>query len=181
MKQLKARYLVYTSLFIAIAIVLAQIVKVLPLGTPGAILLPMHIPILLCGFICGKKYGLLAGILTPFIAFLISGMPIIFPVGLSMMFELATYGFVAGYTYKNMKLNPYISLLASLLIGRIVFGVAGAILYGFSNFDFGLQIFIQAAFIIALPGILIQLIIVIPLVKAIEKFQTQNQLPQVNA
>lgn len=178
---MKVRYLIYTSLFIAIAIALAQIVKVLPIGTPGSVLLPMHIPILLCGFICGKRYGLLAGILTPLIAFLVSGMPVIFPIGISMMLELGTYGFVAGYTYKTYNLNPYISLLVSMLLGRIVFGIVAAILYGFANFDFGLQMFIQAAFIVALPGILIQLIVVIPLVKAIEKIKIQNKLPHVNA
>lgn len=178
---MKVRYLIYTSLFIAIAIALAQIVKVLSIGTPGSVLLPMHIPILLCGFICGKRYGLLAGILTPLIAFLISGMPVIFPIGISMMFELGTYGFVAGYTYKTYNFNPYISLLVSMLLGRIVFGIVAAILYGFANFDFGLQMFIQAAFIVALPGILIQLIVVIPLVKAIEKIKIQNKLPHVNA
>lgn len=178
---LKVHYLIYTSLFIAVAIILAQIVKILPLGSSGAILLPLHIPILLCGFVCGRRYGFLAGMLTPFVAFLISGMPVIFPIGLSMMFELATYGFVAGYTYKKLKLNSYICLLVSMLAGRVVFGIVAAILYGFANFDFGLQMFIQAAFIIALPGILIQLIVVVPLVKAFEKIVTPNKLPHVNA
>ncbi|MER1957575.1 MAG: ECF transporter S component [Solibacillus sp.] len=178
---MKLRYLINTSLLIAIAIVLAQVVKIIPIGTPGAVLLPMHIPILICGLVCGKKYGLFAGIITPLLAFLISGMPIIFPVGLSMMFELATYGFVAGYACKNLKFNPYVSLLIAMVVGRAVYGIAAAIFYGFANFDFGLQMFIQASFIVALPGIIIQLIIIIPLVKAIEKIQPRNKLSQVNA
>ncbi|MEO4052708.1 ECF transporter S component [Solibacillus sp. CAU 1738] len=178
---MKTRYLIYTSLFIAIAIVLAQVVKIIPIGTPGAVLLPLHIPILLCGFVCGKKYGLLAGIITPLVSFLITGMPMIFPIGLSMMFELGTYGFMAGFLYKNLKVNPYISLLVSMLVGRAIYGIAAAILFSFANFDFGLQMFIQAAFVVALPGIIIQLIIIVPLVKAIEKIEKRNNFSQVNA
>lgn len=178
---MKNRYLIYTSLFIAIAIVLAQVVKLIPIVTPGSVLLPMHIPILLCGFICGKKYGLLAGIITPLVSFLITGMPMIFPIGLSMMFELGAYGLMAGLLYKNLKLNPYISLLVSMLVGRAVYGIAAAALFSFAKFEFGFEMFIQGAFVTALPGIIIQLIIIVPLVKAIEKIEKRNNFSQVNA
>ncbi len=60
-------------------------------------LLPMHIPVLLCGLICGWKYGILVGFILPLLRHTIFGMPILFPTGIAMAFELATYGFVIGF------------------------------------------------------------------------------------
>ena len=145
---------------------------VLPLATGqipeiGNMLLPMHIPVLLCGFICGWKYGLAVGALLPIIRSLIFGMPPLYPSALTMAFELAAYGFLTGFLYmifrkKNLT-AIYISLTTAMIAGRIVKGIANAICYGIADKGYTFMMFISGAFIEAVPGIIIQLIL-IPLV-----------------
>lgn len=62
----------------------------------GNALSPMHIPVLMCGLLCGWPYGLLIGFIAPLLRFALFGMPPLMPAGLAMMFELATYGALAG-------------------------------------------------------------------------------------
>ena len=102
----KTKDLVWAALFLAIGIVIPYVFHVTSL--PGQIFLPMHIPVLLCGVILGKKYGLILGILLPFVNSVLLGMPAIFPTGVSMAFELATYGIVTGLLYKDKKYNIFI-------------------------------------------------------------------------
>ncbi len=133
---------------------------------------PMHIPVLICGFICGWPLGLAVGFIAPFLRFGLFGMPVIFPMGISMAFELATYGFVAGILYKMLpKKIPYVyvTLIISMLIGRIVWGVAFAILMGIAGNTFTFDAFIAAAFTSAIPGIIIHIVIIPVIVVALKK------------
>lgn len=134
----------------------------------GTVFLPMHIPVLLCGFICGGPYGLLCGLITPFLSSVFTGMPPMFPTGISMMLELATYGFLTGFLYEKAE-KTYVSLIGAMLGGRVVSGVSKAVLMGFSGGSFGMQAFISSAFITAWPGILLQLLVVPALVLALKK------------
>ena len=155
---MQTKKVVFTGLFIAIAFVLAQIVKLVPMPMPGAILLPMHIPVLLAGFLLGVRYGLLAGVLSPIVSMLLTGMPMLMPIGISMIFELATYGVIAGYFYQHKQWNAIVTLILSMLIGRIMYGIAATILFGIANMPFGFDAFKSAALTTAFPGIIIQLI-----------------------
>ena len=96
---------------------------------PGTV----HIPVLLCGFICGWPYGLIVGLIAPILRFLLFGMPPIFPTGIAMSFELAAYGMVCGILYKKLPKtipNIYFSLIGSMLAGRIVWGIAMGVIAG---------------------------------------------------
>lgn len=132
----------------------------------GSMLSPMHIPVLLCGFVCGWQYGFMVGAIAPILRFLCFGMPPLFPVGLAMTFELATYGACAGLLYKYLpkkNINIYSSLTISMILGRIVWGIVMCIIASVSNVNFSLSIFLTGAFVNSVPGIILH-ILVIPII-----------------
>jgi niacin transporter len=137
----------------------------------GSIFLPMHIPVLLCGIICGWPYGLACGVLAPILSSLITGMPPMAYVP-SMVCELAVYGLATGLIKQFVKtgkpvLDIYIALISAMLLGRITFGVLNALI--FRAGEYSLAVWTTAAFVTALPGIIIQLIVIPILVLALQK------------
>lgn len=162
----KTKNLVWAALFLAIGIIIPYIFHATSL--PGQIFLPMHIPVLLCGVILGKRYGLIIGILLPFINSALLGMPPIFPTGVAMAFELATYGVITGLLYKDKKLNIFVSLIGAMVIGRIVSGVVNYILLTVGGNGFVFTAFLTTTFVKAIPGIIIQIILIPVVLKAIE-------------
>lgn len=169
MRITHTRKLTYTGLCIAIGLALPQFIKVIPVSNPGAILLPMHIPVLLCGFISGPIYGAVSGVVLPLLASALTGRPAIFPTGISMMFELAAYGGLAGLLYRITKGKIYPALVGAMLGGRIVMGIANTILYSFTDKAYGMEAFISASFITALPGIIAQIILIPAIVYTLRK------------
>ncbi len=138
----------------------------------GSALSPMHIPALLCGFICGWPYGLIVGFAAPLLRFMLFGMPPLFPTGTAMAFELAAYGAAAGILYKKLpKTIPgiYISLIGAMLIGRVVWGAVMAVIAGVSQVQFSFQAFLAGAFLNAMPGIICHLILVPIIIVALQK------------
>ncbi len=133
----------------------------------GNMLLPMHIPVLLCGLICGWKYGALVGLVLPVTRFMLFGMPPLYPVGIAMTFELAAYGLVVGFLYGRSRwqcvVALYRSMLAAMITGRVVWGVAQTLLLGLGENGFTLRIFMAGALLNAIPGIVVQLTL-IPLI-----------------
>lgn len=162
----KTKNLVWAALFLAIGIIIPYIFHATSL--PGQIFLPMHIPVLLCGVILGKRYGLIIGILLPFINSALLGMPPIFPTGVAMALELATYGVITGLLYKDKKLNIFVSLIGAMVIGRIVSGVVNYILLTVGGNGFVFTAFLTTTFVKAIPGIIIQIILIPVVLKAIE-------------
>lgn len=159
----KTKNLIIAGLCVALAIVLPIAFHSIP--NAGTIFLPMHIPVLLCGLICGPVYGLACGILAPLISSFATAMP---PVAIlpGMLCELAVYGLVSGLLTRIIKtkykmLNLYLSLAGAMLCGRIVGGALNALIFRAGNYS--MQIWLTSSFITAIPGIIIQLI-VIPLV-----------------
>ena len=157
------------AMCIAIGVVLPMAIHFIPNG--GSILLPMHVPILICGMICGWKYGMTAGILTPIISSSLTGMP---PAGYLpvMIIELAVYGLVSGLVIGKVKSRSraadlYLTLITAMISGRIVMGIANALIFRIGNY--GLQIWIGSAFVTALPGIIIQLLLIPAIVMLLEK------------
>ncbi len=170
MKTNKLTKMILAGLFIAIGFLLPFLTGQIP--QIGSMLSPMHIPVLLCGFVCGPFWGALVGAITPLLRSLILGMPPLFPVATAMAFELTAYGFLAGLLYTILPkkpINVYVSLILAMLIGRVVWGLAMAILMGLSGGSFGFQAFLAGAFINAWPGILLHLIIIPPIVLALER------------
>ncbi len=165
----QVRKIVVSGLLLAMGIVLPFVTGQIP--QIGSMLLPMHIPVLLCGYVCGWKCGVTVGFVTPILRSMLFGMPPML-TAIAMAFELATYGGVTGILYERLlgkKVKIYISLLAAMLAGRSVWGIVSLIIYGVTNAAFTWQIFIGGALLNAIPGIILQLIVVPILVVAIEK------------
>ncbi|MEF9840510.1 MAG: ECF transporter S component [Lachnospiraceae bacterium] len=166
----RVKKLVLSGILLAVALILPLFTGQIP--QIGKMLSPMHIPILICGFACGWPYGLVIGAIAPILRFFIFGMPPLFPVGIAMMFELAAYGLCAGLFYKNLTkktINIYISLLASMLIGRIVWGTAMFVIAGIAHIEFNFHMFLAGAFINAVPGIIAHIIIIPIIIIALKK------------
>lgn len=165
------RKLALAAMFIAIGLLLPFLTGQIP--QIGRMLLPMHIPVFLCGLICGWKYGAPVGFLLPLMRFALFGMPILFPTGLAMAFELAVYGLVAGFLYGHSRwkciIALYRSMIIAMLAGRVVWGVALMLLLGVGGEGFTLQMFIAGAFLDAFPGIILQLILIPALMVALSR------------
>ncbi len=142
----------------------------------------MHIPIMLCGLMCGEKFGFAVGMLAPIIRSLFFSMPVFYPNAIYMSLELAAYGFVLGFVYRKTKGKIYISLISSQILGRIVWGVSKAVLLGFSHTSFPFKAFLIGGFLDALPGIVLQLVLIPVIDKLIKKIiRTKNQEAESNA
>lgn len=132
----------------------------------GNALCPIHIPVLLAGFICGPWWAMSIGAVAPLLRFVLFGMPVIFPLGIAMSFELATYGLVCGLLYQKLpKKIPfiYVSLITAMVLGRVVWGIVRALLSGVAQSPFTWATFFAGAFTTAIPGIITH-IVLIPLV-----------------
>ena len=163
------RKLVWAAVFLALGLILPFFTGQIP--EIGNKLLPMHVPVLLCGFVCGWKYGLLVGFITPLFRSMLFGMPPLL-TALGMAFELATYGAVTGILYQYMaksKSRIYVSLFAAMIAGRIVWGLVSIALYGVSGAAFTWQIFLAGSFFNAIPGIILQIVTVPMIILAFEK------------
>lgn len=160
---------IITAVCIALCVVLPQAFHAIP--NAGSIYLPMHIPVLLCGLICGWPYGLLCGLAGPFLSSVITGMP---PMAYlpSMLIECAVYGCTAGLLMqlvktKNTYADLYISLAGAMLIGRIVAGICRALIFARGNYS--MAAWGTSYFVTALPGIIIQLVLLPSIVFALMK------------
>lgn len=169
LRSVNTQKLIYTAVCIAIGLILPQIIKLIPVANIGAIISPMHIPVLLSGFLCGVPFAAFCGIILPLLSFVLTGMPPIYPVGISMIFELGTYGALTAVLYRITKGKIYPSLIGGMLGGRVVMGIANAIIFGVAGNSYGLSAFISGAFINAIPGIVIQLIVVPAIVYALKR------------
>jgi len=135
-------------------------------------LCPMHIPALLCGFFCGWPWGLMVGVVAPLLRSVTFGMPPMFPVAICMAFELATYGAVSGALYQKLpkkKSSIYVALLVAMVAGRLVWGAARFACAGLDASAFGLAAFWAGAITTAIPGIIVQIVLIPLLVMALEK------------
>lgn len=158
---------IITAVCIALCVVLPQAFHAIP--NAGSIYLPMHIPVLLCGLICGWPYGLLCGLAGPALSALITGMP---PAAVlpGMMVECGVYGLAAGLLMqlvrtKRLYADLYISLVAAMLLGRVVSGAAKALI--FSAGSYSMASWVAGSFVTALPGIIIQLALLPSIVYAL--------------
>lgn len=169
----KTKDLVSAALCVALGLIVPQVFHLIPFvgAVPnlGGVFLPMHIPVLLCGFLCGWRYGAACGAIVPLLSSVVTGMPVLWPQGVSMVFELAVYGLVTGLLYRGMNKNVYLSLVAAMIAGRAVSGIAKAVLFGMAGKPFGMAAFLSGAFTMAVPGIILQLVLVPVLVVALEK------------
>lgn len=163
-KRNEIKKITLSSMFLALAFVMPFLTGQIP--QIGSMLSPMHFPVLLCGFFCGAPWGLCVGFVAPLLRSVVLGMPVMFPNAFCMAFELAAYGLVAGVLHKKLprrKASVYVSLICAMVIGRVVWGLVMFACLGFDASKFGLSAFLTGAILNAVPGIILQ-IIVIPIV-----------------
>ncbi|MFI3200057.1 MAG: ECF transporter S component [Eubacteriales bacterium] len=163
----KTQNLVLAAFFLALGMILpAAIGSVSP--TIGAIISPLHIPVLLCGFICGKRYGFMVGFLSPLIKIAVYGVPPLF-IAIPMCVELAGYGFFTGFMSEKIgqsAKNIYISLITAMLSGRLAYGITTYFVTTFALLGSGGGEYTIAAFLTSgamlggIPGIISHIIIV---------------------
>ena len=169
------------ALFLALGIVLPFFTGQIP--TIGSMLLPMHIPVLICGYVCGWQWGLTVGLIVPLLRSVMFGMPPMMPVAAAMAFELAGFGGISGVLYyligaitgilyekleKNM-VSIYVSLIGAMIGGRIVWGVVSMVLYGIMGNAFSVKIFLSGALLKAVPGIVLQIVLIPVIIVALRK------------
>jgi len=138
----------------------------------GNMLCPMHLPVFICGMVCGPMWGFAVGMVLPLLRSMVFGMPVLVPAAVCMAFELATYGLVSGLLRSRLpKTLPmlFLSLIAAMILGRLVWGVVCIPVYGFVSKSFTWQIFMTNGFVNAIPGIILQLIAVPAIVTALER------------
>ena len=153
---------VLSAMFLAVGIVLPFLTGQIP--QIGNLLLPMHFVVFLCTYICGWQYGTSIGFILPLLRSFMFGAPVMYPTAVAMSFELCVYGLVAGVIYQKAKrrniLVIYLSMITAMVCGRVVWGLIQLLLLGIKSQVFTFEMFVLAAFINALPGILLQLILI---------------------
>jgi len=162
-------HMILAALFLALAYVMPFLTGQIP--EIGAMLCPLHIPVLLCGFFCGWPWGLAVGFIAPLFRSLTLGMPSPFPTAACMAFELAAYGAVTGLMHKLLpRKKPYIycSLLTAMLVGRLVWGGAMFVCMGLTGGSFPFAAFLAGAVTNAIPGIILQLVLIPILVMVLD-------------
>lgn len=186
MKSSKTKQTLYrlavSAMFIAIGIVLpfftGQIQQI------GNMLLPMHLPVFLCGMICGWQYGGAVGFILPLLRSVTFSMPPLFPNAVAMAVELCVYGLAAGIIYNGTKrkntLSVYISMVPAMLLGRAAWGGAQIVLLGIKNTSFTWKMFIAGAFTNAVPGIILQLLLIPAIMTVLQHTGTARILNKEN-
>ena len=177
MKNNALKNMILSAVLLAVGMVLPMLT--MQVKEIGDSLLPMHIPVMLCGILCGWQYGGFIGLVLPFLRSVTFGMPPIYPNAVWMALELAAYGVAIGLVYAAFKkkniLSIYVSLVSAMLLGRVVWGVAKAVLLGVGGKPFTFTAFWVGGFVDAVPGIILQLVLIPLLVTVLNKvWRTKN-------
>lgn len=167
--------IVIAGLLLAVGVIIPYIFHMS--GISGLVFLPMHIPVLLGGFLLPPHLAMLLGMLTPLLNSLVSGMPPLFPVAIIMIVELGFYGLITSLLYRKLKLPSVLTLIISMAVGRIMAGAMVFLLAIFFSGDLAPAFLDPIAFIITgaatgLPGIIIQLILIPTLIYSIMRYTT---------
>ena len=167
--------MVVSAMFLALGIVMPFITGQIP--EVGSMLLPMHLPVLICGFVCGWKYGLAVGFVVPLLRSVMFGMPPLMPTGACMAFELAAYGACTGLLYSKLPKNMasvYISLVGAMIVGRAVWGAVSIAVYGVMGNPFSAQMFMAGAVLNAVPGIVLQIVLIPIIIMALKRARVMD-------
>lgn len=167
----KTKNLILSAFFLALCIILPTLVGAVN-PVVGSVISPMHIPVLLCGFVCGKNKGLLVGFMAPLLKVAVYGVPMMF-IAVPMCFELALYGFFAGLFYEKLPkkiVNIYVSLIAAMILGRVGYGiityfVTSFALLGASGGEYTLAMFLASGAVFGgIPAIISHIVIIPPII-----------------
>lgn len=171
MQMNQTKKLTISAMLFALGLVLPFLTGQIP--QIGSMLLPMHIPVFLCGLICGGKYGAMVGLLVPVVRSFLFVMPPMYPTATAMAFELATYGAVAGFVYFRAGYfclkSLYKAMLMAMVAGRVIWAAAMLVLMGVNGGVFTVEMFMAGAFLNAIPGIAVQLVLIPGIMVALGK------------
>lgn len=154
------RTLTYSAICLALALVLPFLTGQIP--QIGSALCPMHLPVLLAGFLCGPWWAAAVGFVAPLLRHAMFSMPPLL-TAIAMAFELCTYGLVSGLLWRKSSKNVtniYLSLIIAMVAGRLVWGAAQVVILGLSDSAFSWAAFWAGAIANAVPGIIVQLILI---------------------
>ena len=170
MKQNSVRRLAIAAMCLALGIALPFLTGQIP--EIGNKLSPMHIPVLLCGFVCGWKYGLVVGLALPLLRSFLFSMPPLMPTAVAMAFELGTYGLASALLYRMLPKKPgfvYVTLLIAMLAGRVVWGLVSFPIYALCGKAFSAELFLAGAFVNAVPGMILHIALIPPIILALKR------------
>lgn len=167
----KAKYIIGTILLSGIGITLPRIFHILAGNTAGATFLPMHIAVLIAALTFGiTSSAIVAGSSVVF-SYLLTGMPSLTRLPY-MLIELIIYAVLLSIF--NKKFNSYISLIATIILGRVLY--AGVLAFSINVLGlptYGISVIESIK--VGLPGIIIQLICIPIIVKIMnERLQLKN-------
>jgi len=173
----KTRRMITAAIMIALGVLLPQIFHIIGGPNLGSLLLPMHIPVLLTGFLVGPFYGVIAGFLTPVLSSLLTGMPPISPVPILflMMFELPIYGLVSGFMFEKKRMNMFFSLITAMILGRLSYGLGIILLSKVFMLNIPPAITVWSAIATGLPGIILQIVLIPLIIKILERRGLLNE------
>ena len=163
------RHLVYAAVCLALCMLLPFLTGQIP--QIGSALSPMHIPVLLAGFLCGPWWAMAVGFVAPMLRHVWLGMPPLI-TAIAMSFELAAYGLFSGLLYRLLPkktVNIYVSLIGAMILGRIVWGAAMVVISGVTGSAFTWGAFLAGALINAVPGMILHIVLVPALVLALKR------------
>ena len=163
------RHLVYAAVCLALCMLLPLLTGQIP--QIGSALSPMHIPVLLAGFLCGPWWALAVGFVAPMLRHVWMGMPPLI-TAIAMSFELAAYGLFSGLLYRLLPkktVNIYVSLIGAMILGRIVWGIAMVVISGVTSSAFTWSAFMAGALLNAVPGIILHIVLIPILVMALKR------------
>lgn len=167
----KVHRLVLTAMFLAIGLVLPSITG--QIREIGNMLLPMHLPVFLCAYICGWQYAAYIGAILPLMRCLIFGMPKLYPNAVAMSVELLSYGLICGVIFlafkKKNAISVYASLIGAMIGGRIIWSCLSAVLYSLLGAPKTLEFFFARGVVEAVPGIILQLVLIPAIVLVLQK------------
>ena len=174
MKQKTSKQRIYDLVLAALCMALGIVLPFFTGQIPqiGSMLLPMHLPVFLCGLICGWQYGAVVGFVLPLFRYALFGMPPLL-TAIAMAFELMTYGLLSGWLYNRSRWKCIIALYRSLLIamvgGRVVWGIVRVLMTGVAGEPFTWQLFLSGALLTAIPGIVLQLVFIPAVMVALDR------------
>ena len=167
--KLLLRHLTCAAMCLALCLYLPFLTGQIP--QIGRALSPMHIPVLLAGFLCGPWWAMVVGLAAPMLRHSLFLMPPLV-TAIAMSFELAAYGLFSGLLYRLLPkktVNIYVSLIGAMILGRIVWGIAMVVISGVSGSAFTWSAFIAGALLNAVPGIILHIVLIPILVMALKR------------
>ena len=162
MENTRLKKLIFSAIFLALGFILPIFFGQLP--TIGQMLVPMHIPVILCGMVCDWKHGTIIGFILPLLRSLIFSVPVLYPTAISVAFEMATYGLIVGilygYSKKKSIFTIYFAMIVTMILGRIIRCISQILLLNIQGNPFVWKSFFTGVILNSIPGVILQLIII---------------------